>query len=147
MNIASVDTGTISTSASSTFQQRASDFKTLAQSLQSGDLSGAQSAFASLQQLAGAQSASTQASTTASSSTNPIASDFASLGQALGSGDLSSAQQAFAKLQQDMQGVHGGHHHHHGHGTAQPTTAQTGSAPAASAPATSSLGGSVDVSA
>ena len=94
-------------------QQLQANVKQLAQSLQSGDLSGAQKAYTSLQQTLG---------TDASSSTNPLNKDLSSLGQALQSGNLSGAQQAFAQLGQDAQTSagseaggksHGAHHHHH----------------------------------
>jgi len=103
------------------------DFKQLASSLQSGDLTGAQKAYAALQQLlqsnqSGGQSSNAQQ---ASSTNNPIQNDFAALGSALQSGDLSSAQSAFSQLQTDMkaavqngssaavQSAHHGHHHRH----------------------------------
>ena len=102
------------------------DFKQLASSLQSGDLSGAQKAYAALQQLlqsnqSGGPSSNAQQ---ASSTNNPIQNDFAALGSALQSGDLSSAQSAFSQLQTDMkaaasnsssavvQSAHHGHRHH-----------------------------------
>ena len=103
-------------------QEIMQDFKQLASSLQSGDLSGAQKAYSALQQLLPNQSQSSQASTSAS---NPISTDFAALGKALQSGNLSSAQEAFSQLQNDLQSASSsstansltqamrGHHHHH----------------------------------
>jgi hypothetical protein len=105
------------------------DFKQLASSLQSGDLTGAQQAFAALQQLQQNNQSGSQSSTVqpASSSTNPIQNDFTALSQALSSNNLSAAQSAFSQLQTDMltagpnsasggvQSAHHGHHHHHHH--------------------------------
>ncbi len=83
-------------------------FQQLAKSLQSGDLAGAQQAFATLQQDAPKGAAGK----------GPLSTDIAGLGQALQSGDLAGAQKAFATLQQDAQkvGAGRGHHHHHHHG-------------------------------
>ena len=123
---------------------KASNFKSLVQSLQNGDLSGAQQAYAALQQFFSTSTSSTSASPTGQ--TSPISADFQTLGKALQSGDLSSAQQALAKLQQDGQSAiqaHGGHHHHHhaagAGGNQQSQTAQV------SPPAQS--GSSIDVNA
>ena len=103
------------------FQQRRQDFSQLAQALQSGDLTGAQKAFADLQSLQQSQSG-----TNSNSAGSPIQSDFVALGQALSSGDLSQAQSDFTQLQNDIKsafqnqagsrgasGAHRGHHHHH----------------------------------
>jgi hypothetical protein len=93
------------------------DFQDLASALQSSDLSGAQKAFAALQQLLPNPSAGSQTSTgQQGNGQNPFSAfsaDFSALDQALKSGDLKGAQDAFAKLQQDMQSVKGHHHHHH----------------------------------
>jgi outer membrane protein assembly factor BamD (BamD/ComL family) len=102
-------------------------FQQLSQALSSGNLSSAQSAFATLQQNApqGANAQNSQSSSTQS--------PFAALSSALQSGNLASAQQAFAQLQQTA----GQHHHHHGsHSAAAATTTAT----TASAPATGSTG-------
>jgi hypothetical protein len=121
----------------SSVRQARQDFEQLFQSMQSGDLSGAQQAYLALQQLqsnntsssttasSGATASSSVASTasTASTSTtgsastagNAIAGDWSALGQALQSGDLNSAQSAFSKLEQDLQSSaqRAGHRHHH----------------------------------
>jgi outer membrane protein assembly factor BamD (BamD/ComL family) len=94
------------------FQQMSKYFNQLGQTLQSGDLSGAQSAFSSLQQLLPSSSAN-QAQTTQQTNQSTFTTDINALGQALQSGDLSKAQDAFAKLQQDMQAAQKGHHRHH----------------------------------
>jgi hypothetical protein len=104
-------------SAQNNFQQMRQDFKDLASTLQSGDLSGAQNAYAALQQIMQtAQSSNQNPSQNNSNSNNAqsqFSTDLAAIGKALQSGDLKSAQDAFAKLQQDMKAAGGGHHHHH----------------------------------
>jgi len=109
----------------STFQQIRTEFQQLGQDLQSGNLTQAQSDFATLSQnLSGASqntaAANAAATTAATTSTNPVALAFAQLGQDLQSGNLQGAQQDFTKLQQDLsqsssqqvEGHHGHHHHH-----------------------------------
>ena len=95
-------------SSASAAQNPETLFKQLSSSLSAGDLSGAQAAFQSLQQMMQQSGKATNAS--------DASSPFAALGQALQSGDLAGAQSAFAQMQQ----AHKGHHHHH-HGGAQPT--------------------------
>ncbi len=80
------------------YQQQQQSFQTLAQALQSNDLSAAQQAYTSLVQ-------------NTPGGTVPPNSPLAQIGQALQSNDLSSAQKAFTALQA---GRHGHHHHHHG---------------------------------
>src|SRR5271169_3216037 len=80
-------------------QQFQQEFQQLGQDLQSGNLSAAQSDFASLQQL-GAQANSTSPS---QSPTPTVAQAFQQLSQDLQSGNLSAAQHDFANLQQDFQ--------------------------------------------
>jgi len=115
--------GSTTVSTQNLAQQITQDFKQLAGSLQSGDLTGAQKAYSAIQQLLPKQG---QNGPQSSSSSNPIANDFKALGQALQSGNLSSAQGAFSQLQNDLkagaqstasgltQGTrrHHGHHHH-----------------------------------
>jgi hypothetical protein len=100
------------------------EFAQLGQDLQSGNLSAAQSDFATLTQL-GPQSTSSSSSSTAAS-TSPMAQAFAQLSKDLQSGNLSAAQQDFATIQQDMQSnavQSGGHrHHHHGGGESGQST-------------------------
>lgn len=102
------------TTAQNRVQERRADFQQLGQALQSGDLTGAQQAFAAFQQTRSSSAAQGQSSPP-SGQNNPLATDLSALGQALQSSDLSSAQKAFATLQQDMQ-AHQAHHHHHGAG-------------------------------
>jgi outer membrane protein assembly factor BamD (BamD/ComL family) len=132
------------------------DYAQLAGDLQSGNLTGAQSAFTSLEQTLQTQTGTnatsdTSASTTSTSSSDPIANDLNALGQALSSGNLTQAQSAFSELQSDIQSarhsaesqsqslaqplrtdLEGHHHHHHGGGgysgqSSPGTTASTGS--------------------
>jgi soluble cytochrome b562 len=95
-----------------TFQQIRTDFQQLGADLQAGNLSQAQSDYATLSQdIAGSHA----------QSNNTINQDFSALGQALQSGNLSDAQNLFSTLLQDLQQsaqVHPHHHHHH-HGGAQ----------------------------
>ena len=98
------------------------DFSSLTTSLASGDLTGAQNAFATLMQdLGGNTSAQSGQQTGAPSQ---LDTDLTTLGNALNSssGDLTAAQKAFATLLQDLKagGLH--HHHHHHTGRAQNTT-------------------------
>jgi len=105
-------------------QQIQQEFQQLGQDLESGNLSAAQSDFATLQQLMPQNN-----SAAATQNNNPIAQAFQQLAQDLQSGNLSAAQQDYTTIQQDFQnqvaqagsqfsqsqGVHG-HHHHHGGG-------------------------------
>lgn len=100
-------------------QKAQQEFQQLGKDLQSGNLSAAQTDFATLQSLA----APSSSSTSASQSNSPIAQAFAQLGKDLQSGNLSAAQQDFTTIQQDFQNqasqsqtqaTHG--HHHHGGG-------------------------------
>jgi DNA-binding FadR family transcriptional regulator len=88
------------------FQEIKQDFSQLSGALQSGDLTDAQSAYSSIQQLLqsnGGLSNTGTAGGAASNNSNPIQNDFAALGQALQSGDLTQAQSAFSQLQSDVQ--------------------------------------------
>ena len=125
-------------------QQRKQDFSQLASALQSGDLTGAQSAFSALQSLTsqGQNSTvnSTGSSSTASNSGNTISNDFATLGQALQSGNIASAQSAFAQLQTDMQTQQSsGHHHHHHHGGAGANSSSVSTTSSTSLPDNSTI--------
>jgi len=100
------------------------EFAQLGQDLQSGNLSAAQSDFATLTQMEPQSTSSSSSSSAASES--PIAQAFAQLSKDLQSGNLSAAQQDFATIQQDMQSnavQSGGHrHHHHGGGESGQST-------------------------
>ncbi len=131
-----------SSTATSTKNQN-SDFQNLMQSLQSGNLSGAQQAFAALTQEMGSSS---QTGSSASAGST-FSQDLSAVGQALQSGNMSAAQQAFAKLQQDAQGAGGvsGHHYHHHRGPQPMGPASTASGSAASGVLSST--GSINTSA
>jgi len=96
-------------------QQFQQEFQQLGQDLQSGNLSAAQSDFATLQ-----QSGPQANSTTSAQSTNTIAQAFNQLSTDLQAGNTTAAQQDYANIQQDMQNqrtqTQGMHHHHHHHG-------------------------------
>jgi hypothetical protein len=97
--------------ASSPYQQ---GLQQLSKDLQSGNLSAAQSDFASLQK-AFSQSTSTASTATASTS-NPVAQAFNQLAADLESGNLSAAQKDLSSVQQDLQSQGGpstNHFHHH----------------------------------
>ena len=104
MSVSSVSSGQNVNQAA--FQQRKADFTSLQNSLQGGDLTGAQQAFSAFQQ-------DVQGSGNGSKLANDP--NYQTLQTALQNGDLSGAQQAFSALQQDMQ-AHKGHHHGHGGG-------------------------------
>ena len=96
-----------SASAQNPKQQVQQEIQQLGKDLSAGNLSAAQSDFATLQKN------DPQASTaTSSTSNNPIAQAFQQLAKDLQSGNLSAAQQDFSTIQQDTQTQSGGHHHH-----------------------------------
>ncbi|MFZ0796495.1 MAG: hypothetical protein WCA13_19145 [Terriglobales bacterium] len=104
-------------SVENNFQQFQQVFQQLGKDLQSGNLSAAQAAFATLQQL---QPQSNATSSASSHSNNPIAQAFSQLSTDLQSGNLSAAQQDYTTIEQAFQTqaaqsqATGGHHHHHG---------------------------------
>ena len=95
--------GSVSTFSSnnSTPLQRA--LQTLQNSLASGDLNGAQSAFQTLQKLY--QNSATSSGSTLSS-TSQLSTDLSALGSALNSGDLSTAQSALLLHSLNHSGAH-----------------------------------------
>jgi hypothetical protein len=133
MSVSGISTSSLynysSQNSQNSLQQIQQTFQQLGQDLQSGNLSAAQSDFATLQKLVpglGSTTASTTSSTS-SQSTSPIAQAFSQLAQDLQSGNLSAAQQDFSTIQQDIQNqaqsetqattqAPKGHHHHHGGG-------------------------------
>jgi flagellar basal body rod protein FlgG len=131
----------ITTGAQSGFKQTAADFKLLAQALHSGDLAGAQQAFATLQQDSPriGRAVSESATSTSANSGN-AASSLQSLSKALQSGDLAGAQQAFAALQQAL----GGHHGHHHHASSAENGSTTLATTAASSPVNGAIGTNVN---
>jgi outer membrane protein assembly factor BamD (BamD/ComL family) len=137
----------------STFQQIRTEFQQLGQDLQSGNLTQAQSDYATLSQNfpggppgAATTPAAASTATAASAATtvppsitgnNSVAQAFTQLGQDLTSGNLQAAQQDYANLQQDVQqagqlnasqqvgGHHHRHHHHGGGGTQAASSASS----------------------
>ncbi len=98
-------------SVQSNRQKFQKEFQQLGQDLQSGNLSAAQSDFATLQGL-GPQSSSTSST----QSTSPMATELTQLSKDLQSGNVTAAQQDYTTLQQDFQSQaaqSGGHYHHH----------------------------------
>lgn len=87
------------------WQQKQQNFKDLFSSLQTGDLTSAQTALKNL---------------TGGSGTVNSSSPLAAIAQALQSGDLSGAQ----KAAQDFQTKRAGHHHHTGQGQTNSATTQ-----------------------
>jgi hypothetical protein len=101
-------------SVSSPYQQ---DMQKLSQDLQSGNLSAAQSDFATLQK-AFLQSTTTSAPTSTTSTSNPVAKAVNQLASDLQSGNLSAAQKDFSSVQQDLQSQgtpQTAHFHHRAH--------------------------------
>jgi len=86
----------------SSITQRSQDFTTLQTALQSGNLTGAQTAFSAfLQDVQKTSQAAGPASLFGPGT--PAAKDLQSLGSALKSANLTGAQTAFATLQRDIQ--------------------------------------------
>jgi hypothetical protein len=94
-------------------QQSQQYFKSLADALQSGNLS----AFASLLQLLSnssslannqTQNAATSSASSSGNGSSSITSDLSAIGQEIQSGDLTGAQNDFSKLIQNMQSIGGG---------------------------------------
>jgi hypothetical protein len=149
------------TSSQSSTNQVQQSFKQLANSLQSGDLAGAQKAFATLQTLLQTQAASQSSSAPPASTQNsPVQNDFAALGQALSSGDLTSAQSDFSKLQSDLKtasqsgasgsahgagSAHHGHRHRHASGASDSDSTDTNSSTASTATSTPDTGSTISV--
>ena len=91
-------------------QQFQQEFQQLDDDLQAGNLSSAQTDFATLQQMAPQGSSS-------NSNSSPLQQAFNQLSQDLASGNLSAAQQDYSNIQQDFQSqVQHAHAHHHHHG-------------------------------
>jgi outer membrane protein assembly factor BamD (BamD/ComL family) len=99
-----------------------SEFQQLAQDLQSGNLSQAQTDFATLQQSDPALQ---------SGGNSPLQQAFTALGKDLQSGNLPAAQQEFTAIQQvfSQAAQPGGqvHHHHHHHASSSQDTSSSSS--------------------
>lgn len=100
------------------FKKMRTDFKALSTAMKSGDLAGAQKAYAALQ---------LDQSNMPNQTNTPLGQDISNLGSALSAGDMTGAQKAFATLQQDAQKLHQGHHNHHGKAAAAPESNDSGS--------------------
>src|SRR5450759_4545152 len=129
----------------SKFQQIKTEFQQLGQDLQSGNLTQAQSDYATLSQnfpgasqrtAATTNAAATAATagvttTAATTSNNPVAQAFTQLGLDLQSGNLQAAQQDYTNLQQNVQQNAtqqvGGHHHHHHHAESSQSSSSSSS--------------------
>jgi hypothetical protein len=116
------------------FQQ---SFQSLIQAIQSGNLSGAQQAYAALTQSAPAQGANGASN----GQNNPFQQGLAAIGSALQSGNISGAQSALQSLQQTMK-AHHGHHHSSGMGP-QNSNSQTSSQSSATIAALSGVTNSI----
>jgi outer membrane protein assembly factor BamD (BamD/ComL family) len=112
MSVAGISSTSLSSYNSPTVQnsrqQLQQQFQMLGQDLQSGNLSAAQSALASLQ-----QSAPQPNSAALSQSNNPIAQEFSQLSTDLQSGNVAAAKQDYSTIQQDSQNQATSLHHHH----------------------------------
>ncbi|MGA3196000.1 MAG: hypothetical protein ABSD39_13445 [Terriglobales bacterium] len=89
-------------------QFQAPQLQRLGQDLMSGNLSGAQSDFATLQQALSQSGASTSASSTS----NPVTQAFQQLSSDLTSGNLSAAQKDYSSIQQNLESDLHLHNHH-----------------------------------
>jgi outer membrane protein assembly factor BamD (BamD/ComL family) len=109
------------------FEQFQKEFQQLGKDLTAGDLSAAQSDFATLEEyVPQANSTSSTSSTSTSQSNNPIAQAFQQLSQDLQSGNLSAAQQDYSTIQQDFQNQtpQVQHHHHRFEGSQETQQSQ-----------------------
>jgi outer membrane protein assembly factor BamD (BamD/ComL family) len=141
------------TNQQSGYTQIAQNFQAIGSSLQSGDLSSAQSALAALQQaLQGNSQSNSQTSSSQPFGKNSQANkDYQNLTSALQSGNLSTAQKAYASLQNDLKSAqstksaHKGHHHHHAASATSATASST--TPTTSSTSSSTVGsdGSLNV--
>jgi len=138
MNVSNVSSTTNpwQTEPPGVFGQRKQDFKSLATALQSGDISSAQSAFATLQNDL-KTSQGTAATSPLLDPNTQAGQDFKALQDALKSNDVKAAQDAFKTLKTDLQSARRAHHHHRAanDGNAAPVPAPDASGSATSASA------------
>ena len=131
MSVSGISTSSLSNydsgNTQNNLQKAQQAFQQLGQDLQSGNLSAAQSDFATLQNLV-PQLSSTSSSSSSLQSNSPIAQAFSQLAKDLQSGNLSAAQQDFGTIQKDFQSqaaqsqtqtAPGHHHHHRGAGSSE----------------------------
>jgi len=118
MSISAIPSGAFSPyqlGAPTSVQQQ--DLQQLGQDLQSGNLSSAQSDFATLQQAFSQPSTTsgTAVATTSTATSSPITQAFNQLASDLQSGNLTAAQKDYSTLQQDLQSQGGTGRHLHNH--------------------------------
>ena len=120
-------------------------FMQLSKAISSGDVNGAQQAYAQLTQALGTNGAAGSTS----NANDPFSQALAAIGQSLQNGDIGGAQQALANLQQQMQGARGHHHHggHHGGGQTNASSNTSTDASTILTAASSTSGNAVDVTA
>ncbi len=88
------------TEQSSAHRQRRQDFDALSKALSSGDLSGAKSAFAAIQQDIKAVTQTQSSQKTETNTQSPVKIAFQALKDAISSNDLTAAQSSFSTLEQ-----------------------------------------------
>ena len=117
------------TNLQAAFKQRSQDMNALQSALQNGDISAAQTAFATVQK--------NMPTSGQGSQSGPSSQAMQSLQSALQKGDISGAQTAFTSLQSTMKTGH--HHQHHHAAAAASSTPSDSSTPSQSS--SSSSGG------
>ena len=110
MSVTGVFSGIGNTQLAPLYRISSQEFQQLGQDLATGNLSGAQSDFAILQQ---ALAPATSNAATSSSTANPLTQAFQQLSNDLNSGNLTGAQKDYTAIQQDLQNQFTGHLHHH----------------------------------
>jgi hypothetical protein len=114
MSISSISSSLYNFNIQNQFEEFQQEFQQLGKDLGAGNLSSAQSDYATLEEyMPQANSTSSTSSTSAWQNQNPIAQAFQQLSQDLQSGNLSAAQQDYATIQQDFQDQAPHLHHHH----------------------------------
>lgn len=128
MSVSAISTSSAWQQVSSATNQgspRGGAMKSLVDSINNGDMTGARSAFDTLQKNRPGAGATSSSGTDATTGTSQRDQDIAALGKAIDSGDADAAKQALAKLRDDgknaagaaqgANGTQGAHYHHHGH--------------------------------
>jgi hypothetical protein len=133
MSVSAISTSSAWQQVSSATNQgspRGGAMKSLVDSIDNGDMTGARSAFDALQKNRPGAGATSSSGPDKTAGTSQRDQDIAALGKAIDSGDADAAKQALAKLRDDgknaagaaqgaqgTQAAQGAHHHHHGHKT------------------------------
>jgi hypothetical protein len=104
MSVAALSTAGFSqyVAASSNVSASQQAFQSLQQSLASGNLTAAQTAFNTYSRLNQSLTAAGRSSSSSASGSSQLSSDMAALGSAISSGDLTTAQSAFVTVQSDL---------------------------------------------